>query len=78
MRPAHPATETWTLKAREEVRSHVEDVIRTARADLDVTTECRGSPYRLACRKNCASYERRVAQRQQDLADIATLKGTTA
>jgi predicted 2-oxoglutarate/Fe(II)-dependent dioxygenase YbiX len=75
---ADPATETWTLKAREEIRSHVEDVIRTARADLDVTTERRGSPHRLVCRKNRASYERRIAQRRQDLADIALLKGATA
>jgi len=29
------------------------------------------------CRKNSASYEQRVAQRRQNLADIAILKGTT-
>jgi predicted 2-oxoglutarate/Fe(II)-dependent dioxygenase YbiX len=73
---ASPATETWTLKAAQQFRSHVEGEIRTARADLDVTTERRGSPHSLVCRKNSASYERRVAQRRQDLADIAILKGT--
>jgi predicted 2-oxoglutarate/Fe(II)-dependent dioxygenase YbiX len=73
---ADPATETWTLKAREEIRSHVEGGIRTAGADLDTRTERRGSPHGLVCRKNSASYDRRVAQRRQDLADIATLKGT--
>jgi len=72
---ANPVTETWTLKAAQHFRSHVEDKIRTARADLDVRTERRGSPHSLVCRKNSASYERRVAQRRQDLADIATLKG---
>jgi len=73
---ASPMTETWTLKAAQQFRSHVEGEIRTAGADLDVRTERRGSPHSLVCRKNSASYERRVAQRRQDLADIAILKGT--
>jgi hypothetical protein len=74
---ASPTTETWTLKAAQQFRSHVEGEIRTARADLDIRTERRGSPHSLVCRKNSASYERRVAQRRQDLADIAVLNGTT-
>jgi hypothetical protein len=74
---ASPVIETWTLKAAERVRGHVEGEIKAARADLDVRTERRGSPYSLICRKNRASYERRDAQRRQDLADIAILKGTT-
>jgi hypothetical protein len=74
---ASPVSETWTLKAPERVRGHVEGEIKAARADLDVRTERRGSPYTLICRKNRASYERRDAQRRQDLADIALLKGTT-
>jgi predicted 2-oxoglutarate/Fe(II)-dependent dioxygenase YbiX len=75
---ASPETETWTLKAAEQFRSHVEGAIRTAQADLDVTTVRRGSPHSLVCRKNSASYDRRVAQRRQDLADIAAMKGTGA
>jgi predicted 2-oxoglutarate/Fe(II)-dependent dioxygenase YbiX len=75
---AEPATETWTLKARQEIRMHVESEIRTAKADLDVTTERKGSPHGLVCRKNSASYERRVAQRRTDVADIAVLKGAGA
>jgi hypothetical protein len=70
---ASPVTEAWTLKAAERVRGHVEGEIKTARADLDFRTERRGSPHSLICRKNRASYERRVAQRRQDLADIAFL-----
>jgi hypothetical protein len=73
---ASPVTETWTLKAAQQFRSHVEGEIKRVRADLDVRTERRGSPHGLVCRKNSASYERRVAQRRQDLADIAILKGT--
>jgi predicted 2-oxoglutarate/Fe(II)-dependent dioxygenase YbiX len=72
---ANRETETWTLKAREEIRSHVEGAIRTAGADLDVTTLRRSSPHSLVCRKNSASYDRRVAQRHKDLADITMLKG---
>lgn len=73
---ASPDTQTWTLRAAERVRSHVQDKIREAGADLDVTTERRGSPHSLICQKNSASYERRVAQRRQDLADIAVLRTT--
>jgi hypothetical protein len=73
---ASPSTETWTLKAAERFRSHVEGEIRRARADLDIRTERRGSPHSLVCRKNSASYQRRVAQRPQDLADITILKGS--
>jgi predicted 2-oxoglutarate/Fe(II)-dependent dioxygenase YbiX len=69
------SAETWTLKAAEQVRSHVEREIKAARADLDVRTGRQGRPYSLICRKNRASYERRVTQRRQDLADIAALKG---
>jgi putative intracellular protease/amidase len=51
------------------VRAHVEDVLRRARADVDTVTERRGRPYSLITTKNQASYERRAAQRAQDLAD---------
>jgi hypothetical protein len=74
---ASRTTETWTLKAPQQIRSHVEGEIRTARADLDTRTERRGSPHSLICRKNRASYDRRVAQRTQDLADLSILKATT-
>jgi hypothetical protein len=48
---ASPATETWTLKAAQQVRGHVEGEVRTARADLDVRTEERGRPYSLICQE---------------------------
>jgi len=73
---ASPMTETWTLKAAERVRDHVEGEIKAAHADLELRTERRGSPHSLICRKNRASYERRAAQRRQDLADIAILRAT--
>jgi predicted 2-oxoglutarate/Fe(II)-dependent dioxygenase YbiX len=65
---------TWSLKAAERVRGHVEDTIRRAGSDVDTRTERRGSPHILICTKNQASYERRVAQRKRDLAEIAMLE----
>jgi 2OG-Fe(II) oxygenase superfamily len=73
---ASPETESWTLKAREDIRAHVEQAIGMAGTDVDVTTLRRSSPYSLICKKNSASYDRRVVQRRRDLADIAALKGT--
>jgi hypothetical protein len=72
---ADPERQTWTLKAAEAERSHVEDSIRQAQADLDLTTDRRGRPYSLVCTKNQASYERRARQRRQDLKDLALLAG---
>jgi hypothetical protein len=42
--------------------------------DLDLTTETRGRPYTLVCTKNQASYQRRVRQREQDLANREQLR----
>lgn len=71
---ADGARESWTLRAAQHARTHVEDEIRRARADVDTETLRRGSPHSLICRKNQASYQRRVAQRKQDLADLAALR----
>jgi hypothetical protein len=40
---------------------------------VDSVTDKSGRPYALVCTKNQASYERRVVQRQRDLADLALL-----
>jgi predicted 2-oxoglutarate/Fe(II)-dependent dioxygenase YbiX len=70
---ADPQRKTWMFKAAEADRLHVENTIKQARCDLDVTTDRRGRPYSLVCTKNQASYERRMKQRKQDLADIDQL-----
>ena len=69
-----PTQKTWTLKAVEARRGHVEDVIRQAGSDLNVATDRKGRPYTLVCTKNQASYERRVKQRQRDLETVARLE----
>lgn len=65
--------QTWTFKAAEFDRSHVLASIRRAGCDLDCVTDRRGRPHSLVCTKNQASYDRRVAQRKQDLEDLARL-----
>jgi hypothetical protein len=72
---ADPDSKTWTFKAAEGARSHVEQTIRNARCDLDVITDRHGRPYSLVCTKNQASYDRRVKQRNQDLADLRRFEG---
>lgn len=71
---ADAGNQTWTLRAAQNIRTHVENEINRARADVDFRTERRGSPHSLIAVKNQASYERRVAQRKQDLADLAALQ----
>jgi hypothetical protein len=64
---------TWTFKAAEPDRSHVLASIQRDGCDLDCMTDRRGRPYSLVCTKNQASYDRRAAQRKQDLEDLARL-----
>ncbi|HEY8614232.1 MAG TPA: 2OG-Fe(II) oxygenase [Roseomonas sp.] len=68
-----PERQSWSLKAAEADRSHVEETIRKARCDADMATDRRGRPYTLVCTKNQASYDRRASQRAQDLKDLARL-----
>ncbi|MEC5160055.1 MULTISPECIES: 2OG-Fe(II) oxygenase [unclassified Janthinobacterium] len=70
---ADPASASWTLKAAEAQRRHVERSIAESRCDVNCATVRQGSPHGLACTKNQASYTRRVAQRAQDLAHLARL-----
>jgi len=72
---ADPVRETWSFKAPQADRSHVETTIRNGRYDLDFTTLRRGSPHCLVCTKNKASYQRRARQREKDLDDVAQLGG---
>lgn len=71
---ADPQQETWRFKAAEADRSHVLDSIRRSACDVDTRTDQQGRPYTLVCKKNQASYQRRVRQRRQDLDDLACLE----
>jgi predicted 2-oxoglutarate/Fe(II)-dependent dioxygenase YbiX len=65
----------WRLKAVQDRRTHVEQSVRSAACDLDLTTERRGSPHTLVATKNQASYERRAKQRRRDLEHVSALGG---
>lgn len=64
---AHPVTQTWSFKAKETDRRHVEQTLQRSGADVDTRTETYTRPYVLTCTKNQASYRRRVKQREADL-----------
>jgi hypothetical protein len=68
-----PGRQSWTFKAAEPKRRHLEEVIHRSRCDLDLKTEKRGSPHGLVCTKNQASYQRRVQQRKSDLVHLDQL-----
>ncbi len=70
-----PDQQQWRLKAAQDRRSHVEQNVRSAACDLDLTTERRGSPHVLVAAKNQAMYERRAKQRRQDLKHVSALGG---
>ena len=70
---ADPDRETWSFSSRAENRSHVEWTVRQSHADLDMETLRQGRPHTLVCTKNQASFERRVQQREQDLANLARI-----
>jgi hypothetical protein len=71
---ASPAEKSWAYKAAEFERSQVAAAIGQAGCDVDCRTDRSGRPYTLVCTKNQASYERRSAQREQDLVDLALLQ----
>jgi len=70
-----PDQQQWRLKAALNRRSHVEQNVRGAGCDLDLTTEKRSSPHALVAVKNQASHEQRAKQRRQDLEHVAALGG---
>ena len=58
---------------REELRRHVQQVIRSHQLDIDCKTEHRGRPYKLVCTKNRASYRRRLKEYAADVSHMRAL-----
>jgi hypothetical protein len=67
--------EVWVFAAAEPRRRHLEAAIRAGRCDVDTVTERTGSPHRLICAKNQASYKGRSIQRKRDLAQRKRIVG---
>ena len=63
----NPAQSTWSFKAAEAKRKHIEHSINSHKSDVSYVTEKSNRPYSLICTKNMASYQRRVEQRKSDL-----------
>ena len=62
-----PAATTARFAMREDLRAHLESVIRNADLDIDMKTDKKGRPYTLVCTKNRASYRRRLAEYAEDM-----------
>lgn len=61
----NPEEPQWTLKAPEGRRSHVEEMIRRNKCDVDCATLRSQKPYSLVCTKNQASYRRHAEQHRK-------------
>ena len=66
------ATETKISVAQSE-RQHLRDQIKRHSLDIDCETERRGRPYSLVCKKNRASYQRRLAEYGEDVQQMNVL-----
>ncbi len=64
---ADPNSATTTIRAREQIRSHLEQQIRSEKLDLDMQTLRSGTPHGLVVTKNQASYERALQRYKDDL-----------
>ena len=68
-----PAARVERFPLREELRRHLEMVVRMRQLDVDHVTERKGRPYTLVCTKNRASYERRLAEYGEDVSHMRSL-----
>ena len=68
-----PAARVERFPLREQLRLHLELVIRTRKLDISHVTERKGRPYTLVCTKNRASYERRLAEYAEDVSHMRSL-----
>ena len=64
--------------ARQEVRMNLQSLIRRENLDIECHTVSRGSPHRLVCVKNRASYLRRLEQYAGDVACMERLRKLAA
>ena len=69
----NPDETTKRFALRQELRGHMEQMIRRGRLDIDCKTERRGRPYRLVCIKNRASYQRRLKEYATDVSHMQSL-----
>jgi len=68
-----PAEETYTYRARQDLRQHLESQIRRYKADLSTETIRRGSPQSLLCRKTKVSWKLRHDVWKHDCQSLALI-----
>lgn len=68
---ADPVATTWQLRANEQLRRHVETLVRGT--DTQCHTVAQGRPYLLVVTKTTATYDKRVLQRKADGVALAQL-----
>jgi hypothetical protein len=69
---ASPTESSWSLKANEYARRHIEAIIERHAVEVDRTT-LRTSPRTLVCTKNARRYEQAVSRRNRALEVLAVL-----
>ena len=65
-----PVAETARFPLRQELRVHLQEIIKQHRLDLSHVTERRGRPFTLVCTKTRASHERRLAEYAEDVSNM--------
>ena len=68
-----PVAETARFPLRQELRVHLQEIIKQHRLDLSHVTERRGRPFTLVCTKTRASHERRLAEYAEDVSNMRAL-----
>ena len=72
---ADPLLPEYRLRARQEIRNHVNNEIRNnTECDLTTTTDRKGSPQTLVCTKTTASFERSLKTYHEDLKHLAAVQ----
>ncbi len=70
-----PGKSTARIPAREEARSHLQDVIRRRQLDVEFRLDRSTRPFALSLKKTTATFSRELQQYEQDLKLLASLPG---
>ncbi|MCX7418042.1 MAG: 2OG-Fe(II) oxygenase [Planctomycetia bacterium] len=70
----NPSASTHRLRARQQIRDHVNNNIRNSECDLQTTTDTKGSPHTLVCTKTTASFERSLKTYHEDVKHLTSIR----
>lgn len=72
----NPTINETKIAVARPLRNHLRGKIDSLKLDIEYTTEARGRPYKLVCRKNRTSYRQRLAQYAGDVHQMKVLLRT--